>query len=110
MGLGGTFVVDAIDGSLFRLSGIKNLNFWWKNGNFIPMNRFSDRLAELTRLNLFGLCTYLATKLGLGVDKVRKYFIYASFATLGSSLLVYLVLTFFMELRRLTRKRSVWDL
>lgn len=74
------------------------------------MKKLTTKLAELTSMNAFGVCTYVGNKLGIGVGRVRKYFIYASFATLGSSLLVYLVLSFWLEFRRLTRKRSVWDL
>lgn len=74
------------------------------------MKRISEKIADLISLNAFGVCTYLGHKLGIGVDRVRTYFIYASFATLGVSLLLYLVMSFALEFRRLTRKRSVWDL
>lgn len=74
------------------------------------MKRLTEKVTELTTLNAFGVCTYLGNKLGIGVGRVRTYFIYASFATLGSSLLVYLVLSFFLEFRKLTRRPRIWDL
>lgn len=74
------------------------------------MKKLGEKLADLTSMNAFGVCTYLGNKLGIGAGRVRKYFIYASFAALGSPVLVYLVLSFWLEVRRLTRKRSVWDL
>lgn len=76
------------------------------------MEKIAEKITDLTALNAFGVCTYLANKLGIGVDKVRTYFIYASFATLGSSLLIYLALSFALEFRMLLRRgRSrIWDL
>lgn len=74
------------------------------------MKRFSQYLFDLSTMNVFGVCTYVGHKLGIGADKVRKYFIYASFATLGSPLIVYLLLSFLLEFRRMSRRRSVWDL
>lgn len=76
------------------------------------MNNISEKITDFTSLNAFGVCTYLGNKLGIGVDKVRAYFIYASFATLGSSVLIYLVLSFGLEFRKLLRRgRSrIWDI
>jgi phage shock protein C len=76
------------------------------------MKSIALKLADFTAFNAFGVCTRLAEKMGISVSKVRTYFIYASLATLGSSVLVYLVLSFFMELRRLIRqgRSRIWDL
>ncbi|MCB0733162.1 MAG: hypothetical protein H6608_04960 [Flavobacteriales bacterium] len=60
----------------------------------------------------FGVCTYLGEKLGISDSRIRLYFIYTSFLTLGSPILVYLFVAFWMDVRqRWTRsRRSVWDL
>ncbi|MCB9260823.1 MAG: hypothetical protein H6607_00390 [Flavobacteriales bacterium] len=60
----------------------------------------------------FGVCTYLGEKLGIGESRIRLYFIYLSFITFGSPILVYLFVAFWMEVKtRLGRtKKSVWDL
>ncbi|MFB9862580.1 PspC domain-containing protein [Rufibacter immobilis] len=59
----------------------------------------------------FGVCTKLGEKLGLATSSIRLYFIYLSFLTFGSPLLVYLVLAFWLNVRKhLRRERStVWD-
>jgi phage shock protein C len=60
----------------------------------------------------FGVCTYLGEKIGIGSGRIRLYFIYTSFITLGSPVILYLVLAFWVNLRNYIYKRrsSVWDL
>ncbi|WP_460892494.1 PspC domain-containing protein [Rufibacter soli] len=59
----------------------------------------------------FGVCTKLGEKLGLATSSIRLSFIYLSFLTFGSPVLVYLVLAFWLNIRKhLRRERStVWD-
>ncbi len=58
--------------------------------------------------SLFGVCEWLGEKMGIASARVRLYFIYASFATLGSPLILYLVVAFWLNLRRYTRKYQNW--
>ncbi|MFN5181791.1 MAG: PspC domain-containing protein [Bacteroidota bacterium] len=64
----------------------------------------------------FGVCDWLGKKLGIQSTTVRMYFIYLSFFTFGSPVIVYFVLVFLLENKRFFklsnyRKRSsVWDL
>ena len=62
--------------------------------------------------NAFGVCTRLGEKLGMASASVRLWFIYASFLTFGSPVVVYFALAFILEFRKhLRRGRStVWDL
>lgn len=56
----------------------------------------------------FGVCEYLGDKMGIASSRVRLYFIYLSCGTLGSPLLVYLFLVFWVNFRRYTKtKRDV---
>ncbi|MGV3540152.1 MAG: PspC domain-containing protein [Rufibacter sp.] len=59
----------------------------------------------------FGVCTKLGEKLGFASSSIRLYFIYLSFLTFGSPVLVYLILAFWLNVRKhLRRERStVWD-
>lgn len=47
----------------------------------------------------------------LSPSEVRKYFIYTSFIGMGSPLIVYLVIAFWVNLRRYIRrgKSALWD-
>jgi len=59
----------------------------------------------------FGVCTYLGEKLGIATSSIRLFFIYASFLTLGSPVVIYLAFAFILNMRAHLRKRStIWDL
>jgi len=58
----------------------------------------------------FGVCSYLGGKLGIATSSIRLFFIYASFLTLGSPVIIYLSLAFMLNMRAHLRKRStIWD-
>jgi phage shock protein PspC (stress-responsive transcriptional regulator) len=76
------------------------------------MKSIAHRLADSTAMNAFGVCSRIGEKMGISAGKVRAYFIYTSFATFGSPMVVYLALSFFLELRQLLRqgRSRIWDL
>ncbi|RME15669.1 MAG: PspC domain-containing protein [Bacteroidetes bacterium] len=47
--------------------------------------------------NAFGVCESLGKYLGISSGKIRKYFIYLSFFTFGSPVIIYFILYFFKE-------------
>ncbi|GAL83280.1 MAG: PspC domain-containing protein [Sporocytophaga sp.] len=59
----------------------------------------------------FGVCSTLGEKLGIASSAVRMFFVYASFLTFGSPLVIYLFLAFLVNIHKyLRRKRStIWD-
>lgn len=58
----------------------------------------------------FGVCTRLGEKLGMATSRIRLYFIYASFLTFGSPVIIYLALAFMMNIRKYLRRRNpIWD-
>ena len=59
----------------------------------------------------FGVCTFLGEKLGIATGAIRLSFIYLSFLTFGSPLIIYLIIAFIMNIHKhLRRKRStIWD-
>ncbi len=52
----------------------------------------------------FGVCRYIGFKMGIQESRVRLYFIYVSFATLGSPIIVYLFTAFWLNIRRYIRE------
>ncbi|MBL6448157.1 PspC domain-containing protein [Fulvivirga sp. 29W222] len=58
----------------------------------------------------FGVCSRMGEKLGIASSSIRLYFIYASFLTFGSPLIIYLAMAFIMNIRKHLRRRknSVW--
>lgn len=60
----------------------------------------------------FGVCSYLGDKFGIRSSTIRLYFIYVSFFTFGSPIVVYFILAFWLNIKHylVSRKHSVWDL
>ena len=53
--------------------------------------------------SIFGVCAYLGEKMGVATHRVRLYFIYLTCAALGSPVLIYLALAFWVNIRKYLR-------
>ena len=71
-----------------------------------------DRIQSLVEKRVFGVCEYLGEKLGMKTSKIRLFFIYASFLTFGSPVIIYLIMAFALDQKDLfkARKSTIWDL
>lgn len=65
----------------------------------------------------FGVCTKLGEKLGIRSTRIRMYFIYLSFFTAGSPILLYFIMAFYLEHRDIfpfgnakKAKLTFWDM
>ncbi len=61
----------------------------------------------------FGVCEWWGEKLNIKSAAIRMFFIYASFLTIGSPLILYLTMAFLRKMRGLMlleRRGNVWDL
>lgn len=68
--------------------------------------RLMDFRALLER-SAFGVCSYIGEKAGIAAGRVRVYFIYLSFVTMGSSLILYLFVWFWLNLRPYVRRGAL---
>ncbi|MDX2303480.1 MAG: PspC family transcriptional regulator [Microscillaceae bacterium] len=71
------------------------------------------KLQAFMERQAFGVCTKLGEKIGIATSEIRLFFIYTSFLTLGSPLLIYLSLAFLMNIRKQLRRRNnpyIWDI
>ncbi len=57
------------------------------------------KIREFLELNAFGVCTAIGEKFGIASSKIRMWFIYISFLTLGSPVLLYMILAFWMNIK-----------
>jgi len=56
----------------------------------------------------FGMCSYIGQKMGVASSRIRLYFIYLSFVTLGSTAVLYLFFAFWLNVRRyIKRSRNI---
>ncbi|MDP1744076.1 MAG: PspC family transcriptional regulator [Bacteroidota bacterium] len=63
----------------------------------------------------FGVCEWWGKKLGINTTNIRMYFIYLSFFTVGSPIIIYFIMVFILEHKKYfkpwrSKRRSVWDL
>lgn len=67
-------------------------------------------MQEFIEKYAFGVCTRLGEKFRVPTSSIRMFFIYSSFLTFGSPILIYLALAFVMNFRKLLRRRhnSLW--
>ena len=59
-----------------------------------------NRMKEFIEWQLFGVCTAIGDRLGIATTRIRTWFIYVSFLTMGSPLIVYFILAFWMNIKR----------
>jgi phage shock protein C len=62
--------------------------------------------------NGFEVCARLGDRMGIKASQIRLFFVYASFMTMGSPLIVYFALAFVMHIKDYihSRRTSVFDL
>ena len=64
---------------------------------------YSDDMKKIKNFiewQVFGVCTAIGERMGVATSTIRKYFIYLSFATIGSPVIIYFFLAFWMNVKR----------
>jgi phage shock protein C len=72
-----------------------------------------NRLRYFVENQVFGVCAHLGEVLNISASSIRLYFIYASFLTFGSPVIIYLVMAFWVELGTHLRRHespTIWEL
>ena len=69
-----------------------------------------NRLRNFIEWNAFGVCTAIGDKMGIATSRIRQYFLYTSLLTMGSPIIIYMVLAFWMNMKKYIRsaKRNPW--
>ena len=57
-------------------------------------------LREYIELNAFGVCSAIGERMGIATSRIRMWFIYLSFITFGSPLIIYMALAFWMNIKK----------
>jgi phage shock protein PspC (stress-responsive transcriptional regulator) len=70
------------------------------------MNRFKNFIEW----QAFGVCSAIGEKLGIATSRIRMWFIYISFLTVGSPIIIYMIIAFWMNIKKYTKaaKRNPW--
>ncbi|MFN8308847.1 MAG: PspC family transcriptional regulator [Chitinophagales bacterium] len=70
-----------------------------------------QRIKFLLESNAYGVCTKIGEKLNMPIKDIRLFFIYASCLTIGSPVILYMILAFWIKLKDYVRRgrNPVWD-
>ncbi len=71
-----------------------------------------EQLRSKMEMYGFNVCSRYGSRLGIRPDVFRLFFIYTSFITFGSPLIIYLFMAFALKIKDyfVVRKRSVFDI
>jgi len=58
------------------------------------------KLREFLEMYAFGVCSAIGDKLGIASSRIRTWFIYISFLTMGSPIIIYMILAFWINIKR----------
>lgn len=61
---------------------------------------------------IFGVCVYLGRTLKIPSKNVRMFFIYTTFFTFGSPIIIYFIIGFWVKIKTMIngKRNPVWDL
>ncbi len=59
-----------------------------------------NRIRNFIEWQAFGVCAALGDKMGIATSRIRMWFIYLSFLTFGSPVVIYMITAFWMNMRR----------
>jgi phage shock protein PspC (stress-responsive transcriptional regulator) len=59
-----------------------------------------EKIRRFIEGQAFGVCAAIGERMGIAGSVIRKYFIYISFMTMGSPLVVYFFVAFWMNIKK----------
>lgn len=70
-----------------------------------------QRVITFFEKQSFGVCTYLAGRLNMSIDKIRLFFIYASFLAVGFPIIFYILAALILDVRHYIKRvrLRIWD-
>lgn len=57
------------------------------------------RLKGFVEWQAFGVCSAIGARLGVASSRIRLFFIYTSFITMGSPIIIYMILAFWVNMK-----------
>jgi len=58
------------------------------------------KLKEFIEWQAFGVCSAIGNRLGIATSRIRMWFIYISFLTMGSPLIIYMIMAFWLNMKK----------
>jgi phage shock protein C len=70
-----------------------------------------ESIKYFVEKRVYGVCSYLGERFGISSSRIRLYFIYTSFITMGSPVIIYLIVAFWLNLKKYIKSnKTIWDL
>ncbi len=72
-----------------------------------------NKVRYVIESQAFGVCTWLGERFRISASSIRLYFIYTSCLTMGSPVVLYLILAFWMNFGKHLRRHNhptIWEL
>lgn len=71
-----------------------------------------QRIITYFEQQSFGVCTYMAERLGMSISKIRLFFIYSSFLAVGFPIIFYVLAALVLDVRHYIKKirLRIWDI
>lgn len=61
-------------------------------------------LKDVVERSAFGVCSTIGDKVGINSAKIRLYFIYTTFVAMGSPIIFYLIMAFWINIKKYVRR------
>jgi phage shock protein PspC (stress-responsive transcriptional regulator) len=70
-----------------------------------------ESIKFLVESHVFGVCERIGDKLNMPAKNIRLFFIYASCMTVGSPIIIYMILAFWIKMKDYGKgkRNPVWD-
>ncbi len=67
-----------------------------------------NKLRHFIEWQAFGVCSAIGEKMGVATSRIRTWFIYISFLTMGSPIIIYMIMAFWLNMKKyiLSAKRN----
>ncbi|MFV0606585.1 MAG: PspC domain-containing protein [Niabella sp.] len=67
-------------------------------------------IRNFVEWNAFGVCSSIGKKFNIAPSRIRQYFIYTSVVTMGSPIIIYMILAFTKNIKNFIQssKRNPW--
>jgi phage shock protein C len=72
----------------------------------------AQSIKDFFEKRAFGVCAWLGSIFKMRSSNIRLFFIYTSFLTVGSPVIIYMILAFWLKMKNyvFSKRTSVWDL
>jgi phage shock protein PspC (stress-responsive transcriptional regulator) len=95
------------DNVIFFLNSVISIGITMNFIKFVAMHKLYH-IKDFIEWKAFGVCSAIGERMGVATSRIRLWFIYISFLTLGSPLIVYMVIAFWINIKQyiLLRRRN----